>query len=315
MAWIELHQSLTNNHRKVIKTAAALKLQKPYVIGHLVCLWTWALDNTPDGILPNEPALIAEAAQWRGDEEKFFAALMDAPWIDDQGDGTFYLHDWHEYAGKLIERRERNREQMRRARVKHVGNTCTTRVQHVSDGEQNTCKATVPNQTVPKRAIPKSSNETATTPAPAVPPPVGKVEETGKSQARWPLLASLTEEIARVNSSPLLNDQRTDILDATEANLRDLAVACETLKRDWNTLLCQRLRSKPKVRTLLAGSDMPAQLICQEAEYAYRDLAKDLAEAEYRKGNQAGAAPPRESSGFDLPLVIPDYAKQAVDHE
>ena len=51
MAWIEVHQAL-RGHKKTLSVRRELKLEtEAQVIGHMVCLWMWALDNEPGGDL------------------------------------------------------------------------------------------------------------------------------------------------------------------------------------------------------------------------------------------------------------------------
>lgn len=105
MAWIESHQDLAR-HPKARRLARKLGVNLPQVLGHLHLIWWWALDFAPDGILANyEPEDIAEAAAWDGDAELFVEALMQERWIDKE---NMKLHDWYEYAGKLIDRREKD---------------------------------------------------------------------------------------------------------------------------------------------------------------------------------------------------------------
>jgi hypothetical protein len=151
MAWIEVHQSLWG-HGKTLDLASRLKIKPIYAAAHLCRLWCWGLDNTQDGVLPRANAdVIANAADWKGKSGLFLDALIAAGWVDRDDNGLFMLHDWMDYAGKLMARRERNKEQMRNTRGQHVVNTKATR--------GNTCKATVP--TVP--TVPTST----TTPTPS----------------------------------------------------------------------------------------------------------------------------------------------------
>lgn len=46
MAWIESHQTLSR-HRKTLRAAALLHVDRHKMIGHLHELWWWALDNVP----------------------------------------------------------------------------------------------------------------------------------------------------------------------------------------------------------------------------------------------------------------------------
>ena len=51
MAWIEIHQSLPDN-KKTMMCRKELAISEVQMVGHLVCLWLWAVDNTKDGSLP-----------------------------------------------------------------------------------------------------------------------------------------------------------------------------------------------------------------------------------------------------------------------
>ncbi len=119
MAWIESHQEL-GRHPKALKLTRLLKAEQPgtalpAVVGYLHFLWWWAMDFAQDGSLARYDAYeIAEAAQWNGDAQAFLDALIEAGFIDRKGD-DLTLHDWDEYAGKLLERRAKDRERKRTA--------------------------------------------------------------------------------------------------------------------------------------------------------------------------------------------------------
>lgn len=117
MAWIESHQSLAN-HRKLMRLCAQLGVSRPQAIGHLHLLWWWALDNVgPDGDLGDiTDEELAMAAQWDGDPHEFADALTRSGFVDVHEDGSRWLHDWWDYAGKLLDKRARDRERMRQAR-------------------------------------------------------------------------------------------------------------------------------------------------------------------------------------------------------
>jgi hypothetical protein len=101
-------------HRKTFELAAQLGLEDTYAAAHVIRLWSWALDNAPDGDLSNlSPRAVAYGAGWHGAAEAFIRALTEAGWLDDGRQ----IHDWDEYAGRLVERREANAERMRHARA------------------------------------------------------------------------------------------------------------------------------------------------------------------------------------------------------
>lgn len=109
MAWIESHQSLLR-HKKTNRLVALLDVDRFKLIGHLHALWWWALDNVPaDGDLGDlSNAEIALAAEWPGPADDWVTALEESGFIDTTPDGRF-LHDWYDYAGRLIEDRSRKR--------------------------------------------------------------------------------------------------------------------------------------------------------------------------------------------------------------
>ena len=146
MAWIESHQTL-RHHPKTKKLARILGISIPTAIGHLHCLWWWALDYADDGDLSrydNED--IADAAMWDfNDAARFIEAMSSAGFLDKTNNG-YVLHDWYDYAGKLIDQRESNRERQRlyRERKKQRNSDVT-----VTNESRNI--ATVPNRTIPNQ--------------------------------------------------------------------------------------------------------------------------------------------------------------------
>ena len=140
MAWIEFHQSLIS-HPKTKRLARRLGLPIPAIVGHMACFWCWCLEYAQDGNLSRYDAEeLADAAMYQGeDSEGFVAALIDAGFLE-KVDGL-QVHDWHDYAGRLVERRAANAKRMKDARAKNVQRTCETRAEM--------CEATQPNPTVP----------------------------------------------------------------------------------------------------------------------------------------------------------------------
>jgi hypothetical protein len=108
MAWIESHQSLAT-HRKLYKLAALLNINRPQAIGHLHLIWWWALDNASDGSLQDIPSgVLEDVAGWSGEPGKLYNSLIESEWIDQD---DLILHDWQEYAGKLVEQRALTKNQ------------------------------------------------------------------------------------------------------------------------------------------------------------------------------------------------------------
>lgn len=115
MAWIESHQELAR-HPKLKRLCRRLGIRRIEAIGHLHLLWYWALDYAPDGDLGALSAEdIAEEMDYPGDADAFVAALVEAGFLDRDGD-RLAIHDNDDYNGKLQYQRERNREKQRRYR-------------------------------------------------------------------------------------------------------------------------------------------------------------------------------------------------------
>lgn len=125
MAWIESHQEL-RHHYKTKRLARELKVTVAAAIGHLHCLWWWAIDFAPDGDLSKfDDYEIADAIGYEGkDPTKAKAALISAGFLDNSDTGTVTIHDWYDYSGQLGDKRvesrkkERDRKAEYRARKK-----------------------------------------------------------------------------------------------------------------------------------------------------------------------------------------------------
>jgi hypothetical protein len=130
MAYIEAHQSLFT-HRKTLRLGRLLGMDRFCVVGRLIALWCWALDNAPDGVVAvADSDILADVMGWQSDREpaELCEALVAAGFFEhaaaDDGtvtgtassSGFYVLHDWYQYAGKLIEKRKSDAERKRRER-------------------------------------------------------------------------------------------------------------------------------------------------------------------------------------------------------
>ena len=146
MAWIELHQS-TIRHPKIIRAAATLGVSRLLIVGHLAALWCWALDAKPDGG-PLTDLDIRTGAEW-GERKDFTAALVDAGLLDAETDGL-WIHDWDEYAGRLIRQRAMARDRARRSRGESPQRARSVRAEFASTQPN-------PTQPDPKGSLPAAS--------------------------------------------------------------------------------------------------------------------------------------------------------------
>jgi hypothetical protein len=122
--WIPSQAGLRGNP-KTRRAARALGIPVPHLVGHLHCLWWWALEYAPDGDVEDfEHEDLADAAGWEGDAEAFVAALFDAGAKGRAGflaqeNGRLVIHDWEDnqgsqYRGRILaaqrKRAQRERE-------------------------------------------------------------------------------------------------------------------------------------------------------------------------------------------------------------
>jgi hypothetical protein len=178
MAWIESHQAL-GHHPKTLQLAAELGVSLPTAVGHLHFLWWWALEYAPDGRLkPGSEQTIARACEWRGQARRFWSGLLAAGFIE-VADGGAKIHDWADYAGRLLEKRRRDAARKRQVR--------SDPSQLASNGHPPDvgAPAQVPYLTVP------DLNRTGPDPTPPTPPSDRPKEGTG------PLIGAPTHEIER----------------------------------------------------------------------------------------------------------------------
>src|SRR5690606_4579424 len=116
MAWIESHDNL-KDHPKTRRAARLLGLPVPTIIRHVPLLWHWCLSYAEDGDLSGyDAADIAEAVMWDGDPHQFIDALLNCGpagktgFLERDDQGRLLVHDWYDYAGRLLEKREEARE-------------------------------------------------------------------------------------------------------------------------------------------------------------------------------------------------------------
>jgi hypothetical protein len=252
MAWIESHQEL-GAHPKTQKLARILGLSKPTVVGHLHYLWWWATDYAQDGDLSRFDALdIAIGAEWEGNPDLFLDALIRSGFVD-QGD-AMTIHNWDDYAGKLIERRAKNAERMREARA----DTKQERATHVQGTQR--ARARLQNRTEPNQTNNQPSVERdAPTPIKALPRngPAQSIvaawyDAAGGKPVSYPKAVGLGQKLAELGCN-----------EGEVAELYDWMGEQEFFQGKWDmgTAVTQfekfRQSKKPRRRTG-AGSGIPA---------------------------------------------------------
>lgn len=115
MAWIEVHQGL-REHKKLYACAELLNISRVEMLGTVISLWLWALDNAQNGSLEGiSTRTIARVCDWPEKKAKVLVeALVSTGWLERNGD-RLMIHDWMDYAGRLMERREKDRKRKRKS--------------------------------------------------------------------------------------------------------------------------------------------------------------------------------------------------------
>lgn len=117
MAWFEAHDTMAR-HPKTLKLARLLNTDRRYAVGLLHDLFSWGLyaagkDGELTGLTKSD---IAQALDYTARKaDLVVGALVDAGYLDEGPDG-YVIHDWYDYAGKLYDARQKNREKNQRYR-------------------------------------------------------------------------------------------------------------------------------------------------------------------------------------------------------
>lgn len=186
--WIQVEDTI-REHDKIFNLSDELGIPDAYAIGLMVCLWTWASSNAPDGDLSNfPPRAIASAAKWDKTGAKasarFYDALFKVKFLEKLEDGRIVIRNWEKYAALIMDyaeqQREKTRERVKRYRdrkkkqksastepEKTPCNVSQTEKCNVTDTLQNDDVTPIPNHTIPNHTInnkPTSKPNTASIP-------------------------------------------------------------------------------------------------------------------------------------------------------
>lgn len=122
--WIQIEDTI-REHDKIFNLSDRLNIPDAYAIGLMVCLWTWASSNAPDGDLTSfPPRAIASAAKWdkpgAKSIAKFYDALLEVRFLEKRDDGRVVIRNWEKRASLIIDymerQREKNNERVRKCR-------------------------------------------------------------------------------------------------------------------------------------------------------------------------------------------------------
>ena len=106
MAFIQVEQSLVT-HRKTLRLARLLHIDRYAVVGRLVALWSWCLDNAPDGCLGEGvgSVILADVVGRDGNPDELAEALISVGFLDvavgaDDTRPHLHIHDWQDWASR-----------------------------------------------------------------------------------------------------------------------------------------------------------------------------------------------------------------------
>lgn len=117
MPWFEAHDTMAR-HPKTLKLARLMGQDRRWAVGLLHDLFSWGLyAASKDGALVGLAASdIAQALDYPPKKAgAVIGALVEAGYLEEGPDG-YTIHDWYDYAGKLYDSREKNREKNQRYR-------------------------------------------------------------------------------------------------------------------------------------------------------------------------------------------------------
>lgn len=165
MSWIESHVDL-GDHPKLIQLCMSLKIRKPDAIGYLTLLWHFTMKYAwRDGDLRRfTPTIICQAVYWKKDESLFISALQNTGWMEKD---SLKVHDWLDYAGKLVKDRLYNAKRRKTASNDVPRRKTTATLPYPTSPNRTKPTTPLPPKGEPAiGSVPSLSNDTATAPIP-----------------------------------------------------------------------------------------------------------------------------------------------------
>lgn len=172
--WIQIEDTI-REHDKIYNLSDKLKIPDAYAIGLMVCLWTWASSNAPDGDLTSfPPRAIAAAAKWDKSGAKaasqFYDALFEVRFLEKLEDGRIVIRNWEKRAALIMDyaehqrektnervKRYRDRKKKQKAASEKIENSPCEALQsekcNVTETLQNDDVTPIPNHTIPNHTI------------------------------------------------------------------------------------------------------------------------------------------------------------------
>jgi hypothetical protein len=287
MAWITVHQNLMT-HQKTLRVADLLDVPAAYVTGCMVTLWCWALDNAPDGRITCTARALAKVAGWEGKRPTTFADALETAGFLDQVDGGWIIHNWEDYAGRMMDKRDANAERMRVVRARRKAERDAIRAGNVRTTCSERAGATVQYSTVPI----DNTGEDTTVPDPPPPtdaPPApqesdGFLNPLLRQGCRYPKLRQTCLKLAETFPVMLYPyapgaDYQPAFTNAEKA-LGVLAASCRELERDWLEYLlpylCRGKLAAALERSMEGNNTRPYYELQNQIAYAVQQAGEDV---------------------------------------
>jgi hypothetical protein len=111
LPWIQVATDI-RSHPKFIRLG--IELQDPMAWAYVVAFWMWTAEHAGDGRIEGKGAdcVIEHAAGWRGPTGALVSACVRIGLLDEISNG-FAVHDWQDYAGAHIDKRDKERSRLK----------------------------------------------------------------------------------------------------------------------------------------------------------------------------------------------------------
>lgn len=200
MLYTPSHAELAQ-HPKTRKLARLLGVSIPTALGHLHLLWHFGLKFAPDGNLSRfDLDEIADGCLWEGDPLALHNALLQAGWVEEDGERGVCIHDWEEFGGKVVKQKEQGADRQQRWRDRHK----TTPTQQANGDVTVTSPS--PNALEERRLEEKRIDQRGDVNGAAAPAP----PQVAKANAPTPIKPPRAERETRIPPDYPLTDEMRD---------------------------------------------------------------------------------------------------------
>jgi|GEM_PF-4551861 len=258
MAWIPSDVNM-GRHPKTRRFARELGVSVPAAMGHLHLFWHWCMEFASNGyVTQHDVTDIADAALWGCNADDFMNALIECKFIDKSGN-ELKVHDWDEYGGRYLEKKNTNAERQAKYRerkkvkqgkgLKYSNGDITPNSNSGSNGDSNSSNGDITvmsheNNALEKNRIEKNRIEKSTSAdaddvrAQEKKPVENSTASSSSSSVNSEFLNLTPERQAMLDSVLDLVNKKSDWYGKTlaEAERRIIAKILNKIERDGRTL-------------------------------------------------------------------------------